>query len=325
MGALDRVPVQSLALTKVPSDAGEPCVYVVVLNWNGWQDSVECICSLHRMEYGNWKAVVVDNGSSDDSVERLREACPDLVIIETGKNLGFAAGNNVGIRCALKNGADFVFVLNNDTTVEPDAVSQFVAFAEGHPEAALIGPRINRRAPQREWAISRRLDLLTVICTLSALRRIVTRTPVIRDLFYCTGSQPSIAQVLPGSALFFRASALEKTGLFDEATFLDFEELIMAEKVRRAGFSAYFLPQAAIWHKGSASATKLRAKRYIENAKSEEYFYSNYVRLSTVARWIIRLIRFVTFGVRALRYGNYRENFGAFIDALRPSRSGAVT
>ena len=108
-------------------------VYIVLLNWNGWQDTLECVRSLERMEYRNWHAVIVDNGSTDDSVARLKGACPDVTVVETDKNLGFAAGNNVGIRYALKNEADYVFVLNNDTTILPDTISAFVQFAEKHP------------------------------------------------------------------------------------------------------------------------------------------------------------------------------------------------
>src|SRR6266487_3599586 len=104
------------AWSAAQSERDEPLVYIVLLNWNGWKDTVECMRSLERMAYKNWRAVVVDNGSTDDSVERLREASPELTIIETHKNLGFAAGNNVGIRLALKKAADYVFVLNNDTT-----------------------------------------------------------------------------------------------------------------------------------------------------------------------------------------------------------------
>ena len=303
------------------SDLDGPRVYIVLLNWNGWQDTLECMHSLRRMEYQSWHAVIVDNGSTDDSVERIKATCPEVTILETHKNLGFAAGNNVGIRLALKSRADYVFVLNNDTTVFPDTISTFVGFAEKHPTAALMGPRIDRRNPQREWPIRRKLDLLTQLCTFTALRRIVTRIPVIRGVFYWTGSQASVAQFLAGSALFFRAAAFEKAGLFDESTFLDCEELIMAEKIRRVGFSAYFVPQARIWHKGSASAAKLRAKRYIENAKSEEYFFSHYVRLSPLGRSIVRLIRFATFGARALRYRNYREHFHEFMDALLSKHS----
>lgn len=301
--------------------SGKPRVYIVLLNWNGWQDTLECIRSLRRMEYRNWHAVIVDNGSTNDSVKRLKEDCPALPILETGRNLGFAAGNNVGIRFALQNRADYVFVLNNDTTVSPDTISQFVTFAEIHPEAALMGPKIDGRDPRREWPVRRKLDLLTLLCTFTALRRLTTRTPVLRDNFYCTGGQPSLAQWLCGSALFFRAAAFEKAGLFDENTFLDYEELIIAERMRSAGLSAYFVPQATIWHKGSASASKLRAKRCVENAKSEEYLFSKYVRLSPFGRSIIRLIRFCTYGARALLYRNYREHFNEFVDALRARHS----
>ncbi|HET8826169.1 MAG TPA: glycosyltransferase family 2 protein [Terriglobales bacterium] len=300
----------------VPPEA-LPCVYVVLLNWNGWQDTVECVRSLRNMDYGNWRGLIVDNGSTNDSVARLKELCPGVPIIETNRNLGFAAGNNIGIRSALESGADYVFVLNNDTAVSPSAVSEFVAFAESHPEAGLMGPKIGRTDPQREWPIRRKLDLLTVLCTFTALRRMVVRLPPVRDIFYCTGQTPSLAQVLSGSALFFRAAAFRKAGPFDESTFLDFEELIMAEKIRKVGLSVCFVPQAAIWHKGSASAAKLRAKRYIENAKSEEYFFSHYVNVSPLGRSIIRLVRFLTYSARALRYRNYREHFAEFLKALR--------
>jgi GT2 family glycosyltransferase len=269
------------------------------------------------MEYRNGQIVVVDNGSSDDSVGRIREAFPAIPILETGKNLGFAAGNNVGIRFALKSGAAYVFVLNNDTTVFPDTVSQLVQFAEKHPRAGMMGPKIECPSPQRDWPVRRKLDLLTQICTFTPLRRVLARVPVVRGIFFCTSAAPAVAQYLSGSALFFRAATLERSGLFDENTFLDFEELIMAEKVRSAGFSVHFVPQASLWHKQSASASGLRAKRYIENAKSEEYFLSHYVRPSSFERSIIRLIRFLTYGVRALRYRHYREHFREFMNALQ--------
>jgi GT2 family glycosyltransferase len=310
------------------SDGQQPCVYVVLLNWNGWKDTVECIESLRCMQYRNWRAVIVDNGSTDGSIEQLKDACPDIPILTTGNNLGFAAGNNVGIRFALKNRADYVLFLNNDTILFPATISKLVEVAEKHPDAALMGPRIDARDPQREWSIRRKMNLITFLCTLTALRRLVVRTPLLRDVFYCTGTQPSVVYAVIGSALFFRAEAFEKIGLFDESTFLDYEELIMAEKVRSSGFSAYFVPQAVIWHKGSASAAKLRAKRYVENAKSEQYFFSNYVRLSPFARLVTKLIRFLTYGTRALLYRNYREHFNEFMDALlsrRPSKLGGDT
>jgi len=188
------------------SSVDQPCVYIVLLNWNGWRDTLECMRSLDSMEYRNWHAVIVDNGSADDSAKRLREAYPTVPIIENGKNLGFAAGNNVGIRLALKEGADYVFVLNNDATVFPDTLSELVGFAEKHSEAALMSPKIHRREAHREWPIRRKFDLLTLLCTFTPLRRVVVRLPIMHRRFYYTGSEPAVVHFLPGSALFFRAA-----------------------------------------------------------------------------------------------------------------------
>ena len=80
------------------SPAVWPSVGIVLLNWNGWQDTLECLRSLRRMDYRACRILIVDNGSTDDSVTQLKKACPELNIIETHRNLGFAAGNNVGIR-----------------------------------------------------------------------------------------------------------------------------------------------------------------------------------------------------------------------------------
>jgi GT2 family glycosyltransferase len=314
---------QASGLAPAQSETIQPSVYIVLLNWNGWRDTLECVRSLRGMEYQNWHAVIVDNGSSDESVERLKEACPEATIVENEKNRGFAAGNNVGIRMALKNAADYVFVLNNDTTVFPDTLSELVSFAESHGDAAVMSPKILRHDPQTEWPIRRKLNLLTIFCTLTPLRRFVLRLPLLRGRFYYTDSEPAVVQFLPGSALFFRATTFVTAGLFDENTFLDYEEFIIAEKVRSAGLSAYFVPGAGIWHKGSASGSKLRAKRYIENAKSEEYFFSSYVRLSRFGRFVVRVIRFVTYAARAFRYENYRKHFGEFTTALWSNHTGS--
>src|SRR5437868_8240544 len=303
----------------------EPVVHVVLLTWNGWRDTLECIRSLERMEYRNWRAIVVDNGSTDDSVDQIRRVCPEVPILETGKNLGFAAGNNVGIRQALKMSAEYVFVLNNDAIVFPDTVAQLVQFAEQHPDAALMSPKIHRHEAYKEWPVRRQLDLWTVLCAFSPLRRLVTRFPLWYKRFYYTGSEPALVYFLPGSALFFRASTFDVVGLFDENTFLDFEELIIAEKVRAAGYFAYFVPQAGVRHKGSASGSKLRARRYIENARSEGYFLSRYVSLSRGSVWVIKFVRFMTYGLRALRYKNYRQHFSEFASVLLSGNSAHLS
>src|ERR1700691_2125480 len=104
-----------------------PAVSCVVLNWNGWRDTIECLDALRESTYPHLTVIVVDNGSSDDSVARIRFAHPDILVLESEKNLGFAGGNNIGIRYALAHRADYVWLLNNDTKPAPDALSTLVA------------------------------------------------------------------------------------------------------------------------------------------------------------------------------------------------------
>src|ERR1700756_3033913 len=97
-------------------------VFILLLNWNNWKDTNECLNSLERLDYDEWEVIVLDNGSTDGSVERIREKFPEVEIIQLKANLGFSAGNNAGIRVALERGAEYVWLLNNDTTVSPKAL-----------------------------------------------------------------------------------------------------------------------------------------------------------------------------------------------------------
>jgi len=121
------------------SGGPEPVVCCVVVNWNGWADTVVCVASLLEQAYARLRVLVVDNGSTDDSVARIRAAFPQVDLIETGENLGFACGSNAGIRQALADGAELVWLLNNDTVVPPDTCAKLVAKAAQEPRAGVIG------------------------------------------------------------------------------------------------------------------------------------------------------------------------------------------
>ncbi len=116
-----------------------PVVYVILLNWHGWRDTIVCLDSMAKIDYQNAHTLVVDNGSTDDSVARIHDAHPEVSIIETGRNLGFSGGCNVGVRRALEEGADYIWLLNNDTTVDPQALSAMVSLAEADPMVGAVG------------------------------------------------------------------------------------------------------------------------------------------------------------------------------------------
>ncbi|HDL01181.1 MAG TPA: glycosyltransferase family 2 protein, partial [candidate division Zixibacteria bacterium] len=117
----------------------EPLVYIVLLNWNGWKDTAQCLDSLKELAYHNYCILIVDNGSTDKSVSRLKSAYPDINLIETGSNLGFSGGCNVGIRHALDSNADYVWLLNNDTKVDRHSLSRLIAAGESDSKIGAVG------------------------------------------------------------------------------------------------------------------------------------------------------------------------------------------
>jgi GT2 family glycosyltransferase len=123
----------------VPTTAPAPLVYCVLVNWNGLADTTACLHSLTQQDYPSLHILVVDNGSADDSVANLRAAFPRIELLENGANVGFARGTNAGIRHAVAAGAEFIWLLNNDTVAPPDTCSKLVARALANPHAAIIG------------------------------------------------------------------------------------------------------------------------------------------------------------------------------------------
>lgn len=115
-------------------------VIALVLNWHGADDTIPCLRSIESQTYDAIETIVLDNGSEDDSVTRIRASCQDTEVHENGLNLGYAGGNNVAMRMALERGADFVLVLNNDTVLEPDCVERLLDDAMRYPEAGALAP-----------------------------------------------------------------------------------------------------------------------------------------------------------------------------------------
>ena len=215
-----------------------PRVCVILVNWNGRDDTLECLDSLRAIEYSNLQILVVDNGSRDDSVDALRAAFPDVEIIETKANLGFTGGNNVGIRRALSNGADFVFLLNNDTTIAPRAISELVKAAQENPKFGLLTPVINYYdRPDEAWFGGARLDIKNGIA--------------VHDNSYPPQTGETLREIpwASGCAMFFPAELLRRLKGFDDRFFLNWEDVDLSLRVRRAGFKIGLVPSARVWHK----------------------------------------------------------------------------
>ena len=222
--------------------ASTPRVAIAILIWNGKQDTLACLRSLRLDTYPNKEIIIVDNGSTDDSVKVIRGSFPEVTVLEMGKNLGFTGGNNAGIAHAVEGGADYIYLLNNDTTVEPDALEKLVEAAEENPGAGLVAPVIHDLDPPRAiWFAGSKIDLRH-----GAAWHDNSRQPARTE-------RPYEVPWATGCAMLLRAGLLRDLGGFDDRYFLSWEDVDLSLRVRDAGQKVMVAPMARIYHKGGQS------------------------------------------------------------------------
>jgi hypothetical protein len=214
-------------------------ITTVVLNTNRREDTLTCLASLARSTYPRHHVMVLDNGSTDGSVEALNAAFPAVQTVRLAENRGYAGNNNVGIRLALEQGADWVFVLNEDTTLEPDCLDRLMAVAAADSRIGVIGPLVYT------WDEGRTIS--------SAGGRVDWR---IADAINEGAGEPDTGQYparsvdfINGCGLLISRAAIERAGLIDETFFIYYEETDWCQRVRRAGFDVRFAPEAHMRHK----------------------------------------------------------------------------
>lgn len=235
--------------------SSDKLVYIVLLNWNGWQDTVECIASCKKLSYRNVRILIVDNGSTDGSIMELCRNSPDTELIRTGENLGFAGGNNVGIRHALEHGADYVWLLNNDTVVDSDALSALVNVAESNQSIGMVGSKIPfYDNPRFLWYAGGVLD--PSLPYRPGHRGLKEQD---RGQFDETGETGYVT----GCSLLARREMIEEIGLLDEGLFLYFEDADWNARAKRAGWEVFYAPLSVVLHKvsssiGGAESTRMR-------------------------------------------------------------------
>jgi GT2 family glycosyltransferase len=213
-----------------------PSVLAVVLNWNSGGDALACLAALEASTFAPCRVLVVDNGSTDDSLAQLRARLPPVALLELGANYGYAGGNNRGIRHGLGD-CDYVWLLNPDVVVAPDCLARLVAAAEADLRAAVLGPLVRmREEPER---------------ILSAGGCLGSGPPGHRGLGEVDRGQfaaPAAVDYVTGCALLARRSAVESIGLLDERFFLYYEEVEWCHRARAAGFTCLVVPDAIAWH-----------------------------------------------------------------------------
>jgi GT2 family glycosyltransferase len=243
---------------------------ILLLNWNGWQDTLECLESLFNLDYPNFKIILCDNGSSDDSIERFvswaqqhavsyrilsrhdaehttNTVHEKLIIVENGANLGFAGGNNAGLRFARTQAFEYIWLLNTDTTVKPDALTKLIAEVEANPKIGMCGSTLlYYHAPETVQTlcggrINRRTGEPHHIGAFQKFQQPISQAEVLKQLDYVMGASMLISRKF-----------LEEVGLMEERYFLYYEEIDWAERAK-GKFELGYAPESIVYHKEGRS------------------------------------------------------------------------
>jgi GT2 family glycosyltransferase len=240
-----------------------PKIAIVVLTWNDWPDTLECLDSLAKLDYGNIDMVLADNGSTTDaSLFEARKSeiaghFKDFVFIQNGRNLGYAGGNNAGIRIALKRGAEWILILNNDTIVPRDFLTHLIGAVEANEalgqKAEIITPRIVD-GNGHLWSAGSRFNWNL----MSVTRVLLNDDPV----SYRPNAPILPTEYVSGTAPLIRRSVFERIGLIPEIYFLYYEDAEFCTRARQAGFHIGVAPEAEVMHKISRT-TQAGSPSYI--------------------------------------------------------------
>lgn len=236
-----------------------PRVAVILVNYNNEEDTIQCLETLSNQTLDNFLTIVVDNGSEDQSIQKIANKFEFPVYLQNETNRGFTGGNNRGIKYALDQGAEWILLLNNDTEIESTFLDKFVTSAMDLPDdAGVIGPKIHTYKSKKLWAAGGEINPVTGATT------------------HRTGNNnkfegPEKVDYVIGAALLVRADVFRDIGLLDDDFFIYFEETEFCQRAQEFGWSVWFVPVSGVYHKESVD--------YSYSAFREYYFTRN--------RWLL--------------------------------------
>lgn len=221
----------------------EPLVYIILVNYRTVNDTIECVESLKQIKYKNYNIVVVDNYSNDGSLEKLEE-CTGIKVIESRENKGFAGGNNIAIEYALKNKAEYILLLNNDTTVDPDFLSELIR-NDSEEVGILTGKILFYTDRNMLWYAGGQISKIKGTTEVNGYK--------IDKGQYNENKYVTFAS---GCCMLIKRNLIEKIGLLKEDYFLYFEDSDYCARVQKSGYKIKYCAKSIIYHKVSTSTGK---------------------------------------------------------------------
>ena len=225
------------------STINQPKVFIIILHYGDIKDTKECLSSLEKLDYPNFEVVVVDNGTGKKF--KVKSSKLKVKLIRNEENLGFAGGNNVGIRYALKHKADYILLLNNDTIVEPGLLKELIRVGESDKNIGILGPIIYKKQDARN-------KKQTIHFAGGKINWLYTKGIHLQDTRHKIQDTNRV-DYITGACMLVKREVIEKIGLMPEEYFLYCEDVDWCLKARKVGYKCVLVPWVKIWHKVSAS------------------------------------------------------------------------
>ncbi len=237
-------------------------VFLLILNFNSGSVTTECLESVKQLDVRgvDLNVVVVDNASTDNSLLSINELTSSRVkVIKNQANLGFAGGNNVGIRYALENDADWVFLLNQDTEIAKKALVRLIEAAQKDKKAGILSPKIyfseGYEFHRERYSKEERGKVFWYAGGLMDWQNVISQHRGVDEVDRGQYDQVEETEFVSGCAMLIKREVLEKIRGFDEKYFLYYEDADFCQRANQAGFKLLFVPQAKVWHKNLGTGT----------------------------------------------------------------------
>ena len=266
---------------------------ISIVNWNTRDHLENCLDSVYRNTEGiSFEVIVIDNNSSDGSVEMVKRRFPDARLVDNRENLGFGAAHNQGIR--MSNGRH-VLILNPDTKLLPGCLRSLLSFLEEHVDVGAVGPKI--LGPTGLGSLSAMRNVPTLLTEVFELTRLNRRFPKNRIIgrYYMSCSDPDVAREVPllsGCCLMIKRSVLDEVGSFDEAFFIFGEDMDLCYRLNKAGWKCWYVPGAGIIHLGGESTKQISTRKIFHSQQAKYMFFAKHFGRVKAAEY--RLVTLVT-------------------------------
>lgn len=235
-------------------------IFIIILNFKGADNTIDCLASLQKLNLPKSvkvEPIVVDNGSHDNSVKKIREKFPTVMMIENQTNFGFTGGSNEGIRFALKSNASYVLLLNNDTIADPDLVKNLLEVIDKENVGVVVPKIYFEKGYEFHKERYERQDKGKVIWYAGGImdwENLIGKNRGVDEVDHGQFDELEETELATGCCFLMKASVLNKIGLLDDKYFLYYEDADLSERIKRAGLKIVYNPKSIIWHKNAESS-----------------------------------------------------------------------